>query len=1269
MTKIEGFEEYLKQGFIGCLQFGDVDRAIKIKNELAQGIDLTKIEGFENTLRISFIKYLKYGNIDKATKIKNSELAQGIDLATIEGFEDSLKEGFTDCLKKGDIDEAIKIKKSELAKGVDITDSLKQGFIFCLQTGYVDRAIKIKNSELAQGIDLTKIEGLEESLKQGFISCLQNGDVDGAIKIKNSELTKEIDLIDSLKKVFIYYLSYGDVDNVIAIKKSELAKGVDIAGSLKQGFIFCLQTGYIDRAIKIKNSELAQGIDLTDSIKQRFIKLLQDNKINDAIKIKNSELAQGIDLTKTEGFEDFLKQGFTDCLKNGDIDNATEIKNELAQGIDLATIEGFEDSLKQGFTDCLKNGDIDKAIKIKNSELAQGIDLATIEGFEDSLKQGFTDCLKNGDIDKAIKIKNSELAKGVDITDSLKQGFIFCLQTGYVNRAIKIKNSELAQGIDLKEFDEEINNQCILSLTKYAGLISEVYKNSQITEKNLTSDNWIETLSIYGTCHLEDESNEIPDEIKEKMAELFPENDATNRNFIFDRLYEVYQKLLDEGEKSLSFKEQAILKVISVNGAGNMSLVESLGEFMHQLNESFKAKTTVDRTKKEIKQGLQKMESIIAKQNWDIEDRRHFYKISEDVVGASPALFASYVHETFPNLSKKELSEFIERLWPLYHTEIVLGENIDNKEADLRFLAQNRKDLWSFNKELKENEDEENINKLFIKEESRLLENIKGIFKEKMGIVKIPEKLNENHVESIKKYGTYLVNMADKNEKKEEILGLFLALKLNGKWEEFRENLDSVNVNEYMAPEVAGKLKEYLKLRSKNDIFKDISPETMQKIEEEQVSAIMGNVQTIDLRLQSINSNIKELADEDIFEGKEKDILRIVNKYGKQAGASLAAKFRELEKGQPVSPEHQEILGELQKAFEIESWTKENIKEVQKLLSDTMPNKIINLVNKLGDIYEKEKVEEKIGSLNKEKIPTEEVVKIFQKLGEDFTSESGIVPIGNDVHYLMTLVEKEENKKLKKKLSPEEIKIAKEYLAGVGDKIRNLESVWTKLYEMVKSFEKNTENSNNEQLKDRFDSIKGELEKSIGTEARNIVGIMTCDLEEVINNIRACLKCTTNGCNNDTNLSFGDRNRFFLYCKNENSKKSFADQLVTVLPVKKENNEQKLHFVMDNVYGERVPDVLVLNTLNVLKKLKAVNDKKFEIFVTDAAVSSTNVSDISYLENRLKENTDIQFQIEKANNITVTVPEKSAEDAYQEFGGGVRSSGDRQVSGYVIKLK
>ncbi len=1317
---LDGYEEAVREGFVKSLDKNNLYTTLEFKNELAKNIDLSK------EIKEGFINFLEKGAYNMALDIKESGLLEGF-LKNIEGYDEAVKEGLKRILEAEysfDIKQAIKFK-NEFAEGIDLKEIIEEAIANCTEEYYdkkLDNVRLIKNSELMTGIDLKNSDVYKNAVNKKIAVRLKYStypeSIENIVKFKK-EFADDIDITESVELGLLDCLDHGTngLERFIEFTKSEIASGFNFDNVINKGIKNLLMKNRFWDVKNILNIDLAKNVVIEDLVKQSFVECLQNSdgqsrSFSNAVELRQSDLAKDVNFDEVKDLEKITKDALWKVFKKGDIDKVSvfkelgyiksgfenfedyeetikkvfvekinspkasenrktiTIKEDFSKGIDLKEINNYVDVVKEAFQRILLDKNlaaVSISIKFKN-ELAEGIDLTK------EIKTACLKFLKIGDADYFKEIKNSELSQDLDFQNdkdyenAAREGLKFLLEREYgsLDDVVKLKNSEILKNTDLGDLEEIVNKKLISSLSHGSTYLENIYQGAKIAEKNLTKDNWVEVLAIYGVCHMEDENNRIQKEIKTKMKELFPENNADNRNFIFDKLYEVYKKILNEGEESISPKEQAILEVINTNGAGNMSLVESLGEFMHQLNKSFQAKTTVGRTKQEIRQGLQKMENIADKQNWDVEEKSYFYKVGKDVLDAAPSLFSSYIYEVIPKLSKVEQKLFFEKLWPLHHIEIVLNGGTKN---NARILAEIRENFRAFNNQLdntKENEQKRNI---FENEESRLLENIKVIFKEKMGIIKIPEKLNENHVESIKKYGTYLVNMAGKDNLKGNLLGFMLALKLNGKWEEFRENLDSIDVNEYMAPEVAGSLKEYIKLRSQNDIFKDISPETMQKVEEEQVSAIMGNVQTIDLRLQSINSNIKELADEDIFEGKEKDVLRIVNKYGKQSGASLSAKFRELEKGQPVSPEQQEILDDLQKAFEIEIWTKENVKEVQKLLSDTMPNKIINLVNKLGDIYEKEKVEEKIDSLNKEKIPTEEVVKIFQKLGEDFTSESGIVPIGNDVHYLMTLIEKEENKKKGKKISEEEIKTAKDYLAGVGDKIRNLESVWAKLYEMVKSFEKNTENSNNEQLKDRFDSIKSELEKSIGTEARNIVGIMTCDLEEVINNIRACLKCTTNGCNNDTNLSFGDRNRFFLYCKNENSKKSFADQLVTVLPTKKENNEQKLHFVMDNVYGERVPDVLVLNTLNVLKKLKAINDKKFEIFVTDAAMSSTNVSDISYLENRLKENTDIPFQIEKVNNITVTVPEKSAEDAYHEFGGGARSSGDRQVSGYVIKLK
>jgi hypothetical protein len=185
-------------------------------------------------------------------------------------------------------------------------------------------------------------------------------------------------------------------------------------------------------------------------------------------------------------------------------------------------------------------------------------------------------------------------------------------------------------------------------------------------------------------------------------------------------------------------------------------------------------------------------------------------------------------------------------------------------------------------------------------------------------------------------------------------------------------------------------------------------------------------------------------------------------------------------------------------------------------------------------------------------------------------------------------------------------------------------------------------------------------------EKENIISLMTNDLDIVIKNIRQCLWCKDKWCNNDTDLSFGCDDRFFITTSHREWDTSFADELVTLLP--RSPKEEWFTFVMDRIYGNNwSTDILLNNIYVILKKINKLSPdlrKQLSIFIPNNIGLTLNEEWISKLK---KKNTWIDIDNQE---ITVTIEEQPITDSYHEFGGiGCRSTGDATISWYLIKIK
>jgi hypothetical protein len=171
-------------------------------------------------------------------------------------------------------------------------------------------------------------------------------------------------------------------------------------------------------------------------------------------------------------------------------------------------------------------------------------------------------------------------------------------------------------------------------------------------------------------------------------------------------------------------------------------------------------------------------------------------------------------------------------------------------------------------------------------------------------------------------------------------------------------------------------------------------------------------------------------------------------------------------------------------------------------------------------------------------------------------------------------------------------------------------------------------------------------------------------------NIRECLSCKNQGCNNDTDLSFGDMNKFFLYSQSETQKTgSIADQIIFVEPVTREDGSKEISFVLDRIYGINTPTILENHINTILKKQKMLKQKfpeaKIGIFVPNIVLSGALSPEM--LINKLKENNNIDATLE---TVDVDIIKSAMSDHYIEFGGNgdARKSGARQVRGIRLSL-
>ena len=202
-----------------------------------------------------------------------------------------------------------------------------------------------------------------------------------------------------------------------------------------------------------------------------------------------------------------------------------------------------------------------------------------------------------------------------------------------------------------------------------------------------------------------------------------------------------------------------------------------------------------------------------------------------------------------------------------------------------------------------------------------------------------------------------------------------------------------------------------------------------------------------------------------------------------------------------------------------------------------------------------------------------------------------------------------------------------------------------------------------------------EISKIVHGASSQAVVVTTCtnSMTTIIENMRACLSGKTKGINNDTNLTFGEGYKFYLYSKNGVTiNGSTSDEIVYFVPKEHDDGAHSMSFVMDRIYGQKNSDILVGHTKTIIKKATELKrqfpEVPISIFIPGSTIESCGVI-TSAKELTTKLELPANTIIEDSSDKKFIIPESGFGDHYIEFGGQeARKSGERLVSGIEITL-
>jgi sulfur relay (sulfurtransferase) DsrC/TusE family protein len=876
---------------------------------------------------------------------------------------------------------------------------------------------------------------------------------------------------------------------------------------------------------------------------------------------------------------------------------------------------------KEKFISLLQEGAYYSAVEIQKEFLENEIDFFESQEIINAAKQGVTLSLERGDFDTALTIQKEFLENEIDffesqeIINAAKQGFFFCCKYKNINKALDIQHHFL------QDFPDILYLGVLFSLKTHNEYLEHLYKAKNIAEvSSLTQENWVWAFALYSASSVAEEGENISEETKEHLKLLF--QNTKNQNFVLKNLKELYKKILYR--EKMTDEEEILLSVIDKTGAGNLAVCESFSNFLYTISG-----------KEILYESLQKTKKHFEKLKVSDQDFGQWCFLSTPFIETFPEIFQEYL-PVFLKMNDKDFSLYLEEVFLLHSVLLLLGENNET-------LLKTGKEFFQEFISRITSQTEENIN--ISEEHKKVFVCIKENLQKSFGLKKIPESFDAEMIRSVKNFSMYFANLHDKDEEKETYLGLFFALHLHNKWNDFLTgNMSYDEVCEYIEDDTEY-IKDYMKNREKNiSLFQEFSLEERQKFHISKIFQGYADISTIDTKLQSIEKDIEDLLDFDMYSEEEKKLLLLLQKHKKQFGGVLA-KLWQKKGGKDISftEDEENIMKEIQnEQFSIE--TQEEIKKIQDDLNIFFGNKMVNLQNKVKEYH----IPEKLKNLKQAKTPSEEIMAIFIKCGVAFETDSGAQAISSDIEYLRKVLST--TGKQKNILTEEEKEKGEKYLKGIETQVKALEALLKKILDPLKNY---TFHEKDTLKKERFEEFMKKLEQKGGESL--VYTTMTSDMNEVIPRIRACLSCRNKECNNDTNLSFGDGYRFFLF-SDFGGKKDCSDQIVNILPTP----EKEHYFVFDTLYGERGLDILALHIATVLEQSKETG---LPVFLPKRVLSFEEKEVQQKIENYLKKKTQW-----KEKSLTLVVPKKSGEDFYQEFTRGARNSGEKIVEGYEISL-
>ncbi len=744
-------------------------------------------------------------------------------------------------------------------------------------------------------------------------------------------------------------------------------------------------------------------------------------------------------------------------------------------------------------------------------------------------------------------------------------------------------------------------------------------------------------------------------------------------------------------------------------GAGPLVQMESLIRYAHGLSEHYDLLAEPSAT----------LERRMSEEHWSNDTRSNFCSAAADLMDASPEIYRTFAELLADMPDGESFDGFAREIIPLYRAELSLlrqfdyyGDSIGNgtttvkyDQQDLDSLKEKMHTLMLPFRGLDSELSPERAQKAIEIVRGKIFEEISGIFADKFGILPsaIPSEISKHDTRAIEDIALYNSYLNEPSREKTATMSYILALQLQNSgegWRILREG-NATPPAQLLDTEQARSVSEALKMSRGESPFTEentgLEGRQLERFrvasQAEITSRHEGRTGALEARTETLLGALTMLADADFYQKpSDKDRFKLVDRYVREGNAGYlgiaaarlwsefsqrpmdkktTSQFEQLERSQ------QEKVDEISKAMQtyVETYRKELSLDGALTDADIVSTQIqrnlgfLRLQSELSQEVGRTDVSDSIRGVKQSTRIPNEVIEILNKIGENYhagdriqASESAI----DDIRQLKVVYESD--------ISSEESRQIESYLTEVSGQVAQLDGHYRSILGKFEKFKKQfrARLGEDEMMTMKVDQI--DAAANLEQRKTSILTTVTTDFLTIMENMRACLSCKTQGCNNDTDLTFLEPYKFYAYSHDDVSgKSSVSDQIVHLIPSQGPNGTN-LSFVMDRIYGQTGSDILISHIKAVYKKAKLLKRQfpsaKLGVFVPEGAIESAGSS---LQAQDLIEELGIPKMRISTTTRNVTQPESGFGDHYVEYDitssnddTEPREAGERQIDGIEI---